>query len=296
MPMRSARWGATVFVVVSLASGVAAAYDSWFERVRVDGTLARSFPASVSHAEVSDGFLLGTGTEVVRTQPNGSLQIERTRVYTRVRDTETGHVSTFPEPWRARSVVTVSPTLRLLSEDTQLFFERSGDGVFAGSKLSERHAWLFDVDRTRVTAAADGRRLTLESFKGGKRVESDTYDYPRDAVPLELVGMFVSIAVERRLDKFDFELLVPGGSTHGVRAETHRTRDLTRFAKGYRVPKSRLTPSELLAVVDMRLASPVKYLFFPHHFYMAFSVREPWKLAMLWGGDPDENLQAFRLD
>jgi hypothetical protein len=294
---RRSLWVATAGVALALlTAGAAAAYDSWFERVRVDAALARSFPTSESHAEVNDGFLLGTGTEVVRTQTNGNLQVERTRQYTRIRDTDTGRVATFPEPWRARSVLTVSPALRLLSADTQLFFKRSGDGVFPGSKLSERHAWLFEVDRTRLTAARDGRRLTLESYKAGKRVDSEAYDYPRDAVPLELVGMFVSIAVERRLDKFDFDLLVPGGSTHGVRAETYRTRDLTRFAKGYRVPKSRLTASEPLAVVDMRLASPVKYLFFPHHFYMAFSVREPWKLVMLWGGDPDENLQAFRLD
>ena len=81
-----------------------------------------------------------------------------------------------------------------------------------------------------------------------------------------------------------------------MRAETHRTRDLARYAKGYRVPKSRLTPSEPTALVDMRLASPVKHLFFPHHFFMTFSVREPWKLTLLWGGDPDENLQAFRVD
>jgi hypothetical protein len=254
------------------------------------------FPASESRAEVSDGFLIGMGTEVVRPQPDGSLQIERTRVYTRVRDTESGRIAKFPEPWRARSVLTVSPALRLVAVDTQLFFKASGDGVFPGSKLSERHEWLFAVDRTQTKASADSRKLTYQSWKGAKRVKSDTYDYPPDAVPLELVGMFLSVAVQRQLDRFDFELLVPGGSTHGVRAETHRTRDVTSFAKGYRVPKSKLISSEPVALVDLRLASPVKYVFFPHHFFMTFAISEPWKLTMLWGGDPDENLQAFRVD
>jgi hypothetical protein len=37
-------------------------------------------------------------------------------------------------------------------------------------------------------------------------------------------------------------------------------------------------------------------VFFPHHFYLAFSASEPSKLVMMWGGDPDKNLQAFRID
>lgn len=289
-----ARRCAGLLALLALFPSAAAAYASFFERIHADRTLAQLFPASESHAEVHDGFLIGTGTEVVRTLPGGSLQIERTRSYTRIRDTDTGQIARLPEPWRARSVLTVSPSLRLLAADTQLFFKRSGDTVFKGSKLSEQHDWLFHVDRTRLKASPDGRRLTLESYEGAKRTKAETYDYPADAVPFELVAMFVSVAVARRLDNFDFELLVPGGGTHAVRAETHRTRDLTRFAKNYRVPKSRLTSREPLALVDMRLASPVKYLFFPHHFFMTFSVREPWKLTMVWGGDPDENLQAFR--
>jgi hypothetical protein len=293
---RFLRFGCQLGLAWLVASGIAAAYDSWFARIRADGTLARLFPASVSRAEVSDGFLLGTGSEIIRPLPGGGLRIERTREYVRVRDTKTRRIAKFPEPWRATSSLTVSPSLRLIAADTQLFFKRSGDTVFPGSRLSERHEWLFDVDRTRITATHDGRRLISESYRGGKRVKSDSYDYPTDAIPIELVGMFLSVAVDRHLDKFDFELLLPGGSTHGVRAETHRTRDLGSFAKGYDVPKSRLIASEPLAVVDLHLASPVKHLFFPHHFYMAFSIREPWKLSMLWGGDPDENLQAFRID
>ncbi|HET6339761.1 MAG TPA: hypothetical protein VFG30_41405 [Polyangiales bacterium] len=284
-------------IAFSVASaGVTHAYDSWFERIRPERPLSRLFPASESRAEVSDGFLLGTGSEIIRPLADGRLQIERTRIYTRVRDTETGRIAPLPEPWRARSVLTVLPSLRLIGVDTQLFFKRSGDTVFQGSRLSERHDWLFKVDRTRIAASADGKRLTLESYQARKRTKSETYDYPADAIPFEVVGMFLSVAVERQLDKFDFELLLPGGSTHGVRAETHRTRDLRHYAEGYRIPKSRLVAREPLALVDLKLASPVKYVFFPHHFYMAFSIGEPWKLTMLWGGDPDENLQAFRID
>lgn len=296
--MKRAHWFvATLTIVsVSLYAAQAAAYASWFERIRADGTLAKTFPASESHADVSDGFLLGTGTEIVRPQPDGSLEIDRTRIYTRVRDTESGRIAKFPEPWRVRSVLKVSPALRLVAADTQLFFKASGDTVFPGSKLSERHDWLFEVDRTQTRVSADGRKLTNQTFKGAKRLKSDTYDYPTDAVPIEIVGMFLSVAVQRQLDRFDFELLVPGGSTHGVRAETHRTRDVTSFAKGYRVPKAKLTSADPVALVDMRLASPVKYLFFPHHFYITFAIAEPWKLTMLWGGKPDENLQAFRVE
>jgi hypothetical protein len=151
------------------------------------------------------------------------------------------------------------------------------------------------VDHTSLRASADGKHLSYQVFLGDKRVKSENYDYPADSVPLELVGLLLTVAVQRQLDTFDFALLV-GSDTHGVRAQTHRTRDLRRWAQGYRLPKSRLVANETQAVVDMRLASPIKYIFFPHHFYMAFSVREPWKLNLLWGGDPDENLQAVRVD
>jgi hypothetical protein len=295
--MKRLRELACVVPLLMLVSASGAhAYDSWFERIGSDRALLKLFPASESKAEVHDGFLLGTGTETLRPLPDGRLQIERTRVYTRVRDTENGRIATLPEPWRARSVLTVLPSLRLVAADTQLWFKRSGDGVFPGQSLSKKHDWLFEVDRTRMIAAADGRHLTYETYRSGKRLKSERYDYPADAVPFELIGMFLSVAVARHLDRFDFELLVPGGSTHGVRVETHVTRDLRKFAAGYQVPKVRLTTAEPVALLDLHLASPVKYLFFPHHFYMAFSTREPWKLTMLWGGDPDENLQAFRID
>jgi hypothetical protein len=83
---------------------------------------------------------------------------------------------------------------------------------------------------------------------------------------------------------------------HGVRSTVTLTRDVRKEARGYRVPKDRQLAKEPLAVVDMRLASPFKYLFFPHHFYMAFSAAQPSKLMMMWGGDPEATLQAFRVD
>jgi hypothetical protein len=290
------RLAAVALVVAVVCASRVYAFDSWFERIRPDRTLSRGFPASETRAEVNDGFLLGTGSEIIRSLPDGRLRVERTRIYTRVRDTESGRIATFPEAWRVDSVLTVLPSLRLVAADTRMSFKRSGDTVFKGSRLSERHEWLFEVDRTRLIATPDGRRLSFERFKGTKRVESETYDYPTNAIPIELVNMFVSVAVQRNLDNFDFEMLLPGGTTHGVRAQTHRTRDLRRFAEGYRVAKSRLVVDEPLAVVDMHLASPLKYVFFPHHFFLAFSTREPWKLNLIWGGDPDENLQAYRID
>ncbi len=269
---------------------------SLFARIGKDPTLSQLFPDTIAKAEVQDGFLLGTGTERTRHLPDGRMQVDRTRRYTRVRDTESGRIATLPEPWEARSTLIMLNTLRLVSVDTRLTFKRSGDAVFSDHELSERHEWLFGVDRTQIRASKDGTKLTHQSFRGGKRVESETYDYPPDSMPLEIVGILLSVTVARKLDRFDFQLLVPGGDTHGVRAETHRTRDLRRFAKGYRVPPARLTAKELTAVVDMRLDSPVKYVFYPHHFYMAYSAAEPWKLTMMWGGDPDENLQAFRVE
>lgn len=272
------------------------AFTSLFERVRQDATLASGLPDSDARASVEEGLLIGIGGEKIRRLPDGRLRIDRTRRYTRIRHPETGKIFNLPEPWDGTATLFVDPSLRLISSDTRFNFKRSADNVLGDYKLSEHQAWMFENDRSVLRASKDGKSLTHTGYLGGKPVKTERYDYPPSAMPLEIVGLLLAVAIERKVDQFDFELIVPGGGTHGVRAQVHRTRDLSRFAKGYRVPKQKLQTAEPVALIDMRLASPVKYVFFPHHFYLAFSEREPWKLEMLWGGDPDKNLQAFRID
>ena len=285
-----ASFGLALFALPPLAH----AFESLFVRIRLDPSLAALFTESEAHAEVQDGFLIGEGSERIRRLPDGRLSIERKRKYTAVRNTETKAVAKLPEPWSASSSVLIEPNLRLVRSDTRYDFKPSGDGVFPAGKLSDKHSWLFEKDRTLVRAVDQGRRLQRQEIQRGKVIKEDRYDYPVTSAPLEVIGLYLSVAVARGIDRFDFDLLVPGGDTHGVRSEITRTRDLTRFAEGYRVPKARLKVAEPLAVVDMRLASPFKHVFFPHHFYMAFSIENPDRLVMMWGGDPDSNLQAFR--
>jgi hypothetical protein len=282
-------------LVCGTAGGVYA-FDSLFERVRPDSSFNALFAESTSHADVQDGFLIGTGTEIVKHLPDGKLQVERARHYTSVRRGDTGAVAKLPEPWDATSSLTLEPNLRLIRADTRIKAKRSGDKAFPDYKLSEHHDWVFKSDRSVLRAYDGGKRLQLDESTQGKLTDRKNFEYPPNALLLETVGMYLTVAVQRGIDQFDFDLLVPGGGVHGVRTQIYRTRDVRRFSKGYSVPKEKLVAREPLALVDMRLASPVKYLFFPHHFYMAFSVREPDKLMMMWGGDPDENLQAFRTD
>jgi hypothetical protein len=274
--------------------GLAYAFESLFVRVRLDPSLAALFPDSEARADVQDGFLIGQGSERIRHLPDGRLLIERRRHYTSVRRTDTHAVAKLPEPWSASASVLVDASLRLIQADTRYDFKRTGDAAFPDYRLSEKHAWLFDNDRSLVRATDHGRRLQLQEIKQGKIIKQSAYDYPPDSAPLELIGLYLSVAVARGIDRFDFDLLVPGGDTHGVRSQITRTRQLARFAQGYKLPGERLQTTEPLAVVDMRLASPIKYLFFPHHFFMAYSVDHPDRLMMMWGGDPDTNLQAFR--
>ncbi|MET0385196.1 MAG: hypothetical protein ABW321_04515 [Polyangiales bacterium] len=272
------------------------AYDSLFGHVRVDRSLADVFVDGEATADVQDGFLIGTGTERVRHLPDGRLSIERTRHYTSVRHKDTRQVAKLPEPWDARLSVLLEPSLRLIRADTRLHFKRSGDTVFPDKKLSEQHDWIFEADRTLLTSLEGGKRLRAQDFNAGKVVKDASFDYPHDSMPLEVIGLYLSLAVKRGIDRFDFDLLANDGSVHGVRSQVVRTRDFRALAKGYPVPKERLVAKQPLAVVDMRLASPIKYVFFPHHFYMAFSIEHPDQLWMMWGGAPDDNLQAFRRD
>jgi hypothetical protein len=269
-------------------------FDSLLQRVRPEPALANAFRDADSEADVQDGFLIGVGSERVRHLPDGRLSVERVRRYTSVRRSDTQAVAKLPEPWEATASILLEPTLRVIRIDTKLNFKRSGDAAFKDYKLSEKHAWLFEADRTLLRSVAAGRRLQLQSFQRGKLQKQDTYDYPADAIPLELVGMFLTVAVQRGVDHFDFNLLAPGGDVHGVRSQVTRTRDVRRFAVDYHVPRERLVTAQPVALVEMRLASPIKYLFFPHHFYMAFSTAHADELDMMWGGDPDTNLQAFR--
>ena len=269
-------------------------FESLLQRVRPEPALANAFRDADSEADVQDGFLIGVGSERVRHLPDGRLSVERVRRYTSVRRSDTQAVAKLPEPWEATASILLEPTLRVIRIDTKLNFKRSGDAAFKDYKLSEKHAWLFEADRTLLRSVAAGRRLQLQSFQRGKLLKQDTYDYPGDAIPLEVVGMFLTVAVQRGVDHFDFNLLAPGGDVHGVRSQVTRTRDVRRFAVDYHVPRERLVTAQPVALVDMRLASPIKYLFFPHHFYMAFSTAHADELDMMWGGDPDTNLQAFR--
>jgi hypothetical protein len=271
------------------------AFDSLFKRVPPDQTWAKTFPEYDSIAQVEDDFMIGQGTEHVHALPDGKLQVERKLTYTHVRRKDTQAVAKLPEPWTATGSYLLEPNLRIIRADTKLRVSRSGDTVFPGYKLSEHHDWLYKFDQTTLRSFDNGRRLQLQELNQGKVTSTKKYDYPQNSAPLEIIGLYMAVAVQRGLDQFDFDLLAPGGDVHGVRTNVYRTRDVSRFTKGYSVPKDKLQAKEPLAVVDMRLASPIKYLFFPHHFYMAFSAKDPTKLMMVFGGDPSAQMQAYRM-
>lgn len=272
------------------------AFHSLFDVVRPEAQWSALVPDSETRAALHDGVLLGVGTERIRRSTDGNLRIERTRHYTHVRHPKTGRVVSLPEPWEVTALVVVTPRMRLLSCDTHFRFKRSADNVLGDYKLSEHHAWFFEKDRSLLRASQDGKKLIRQDYLGSKLVNTERSDYPPRALPVEILCVVMSLAVQRKIDEFDFELIVPGGDTHGVRAQVHRTRDVRRFAKGYPVPAKRQVTRETLAVIDMHLASPFKSLFFPHHFYVAYANAEPSKLMMVWGGDPAETVQAFRID
>jgi hypothetical protein len=287
---------ALVFLMTVTAVSQTRAFSSLFERVRQDATLAAMLPESDVRAEMQDGPLFGTASERLRRLPDGRVRVDRTRHYTHVKHPKTGRFFKLPQDWEVTSTLILTSSLRLVSCDTHFDFKRAADRILGDYRLSEHYEWLFEKDRSVLRANARGNSLVRQDYLAGKPIKTERYDYPARAMPIEILGLLMGIAVQRRVDQFDFDLIVPGGSTHGLRAQVHRTRDIRRYAVGYRVPAHRLKAAETIAVVDMHLASPIKSLFFPHHFYFAYSDREPWKMMMMWGGDPDSTIQAFRID
>ena len=257
--------------------------------------MAAMFAAGDARAVVQDGPLLGTATEHTERRADGGLSIARRRTYARARDPDTGKVIALPEPWEATSRLEVSPALRLLQVHTQASFHRSAERVFGKGALHDALPALFEVDRTTLTAAPGGGKLDYRAYLGKQQLEHERYDYDRDLVPLEIVGLYLSSELSAGRRAFGFELLVAGNSSDGVDATVHTTRDLRPYAKGYGLPAARIAVQRDVLVVDMRLSSLIKRLFFPHHFYMVFAADDPSRLLMLWGGDPDVPLQAFRI-
>lgn len=299
-PSPSNAWLAAVCAVAALLAsslwptGVSA-YDSLFSQMRFDAKLAQRFPDGLVETSIEDGVLVGTASERVRHLPDGRLSIERRRRYTAVRHPDTHALGRLPEPWNAVSNLVLEPNLRLRSVETRVDFKRqSGDAVFADYKLSDEQAWLFEADHSTMRATDHGRRLQMQVFLHGKLVKQQEFDYPADCAPFDIVPLYMSAALLHGISRFDLQVLFAGDGTHGVSVQVHRTRDLVPYAKGYRVPKARLHTAEPVAVMDMGLASPFKSLFFPHHYYMVFSIAHPEQLLMMWGGKSDSLMLAFR--
>jgi hypothetical protein len=291
MPRRVAH--IVVLLTLSLVAGVAYAFQPLVERLPRDARRSELFANRGQRARVKDGPLIGRGHERSALAADGRLLVERTRTYLRVTHPDTGKVFELPEPWHMRSKLVLSPSLRLIETTTTLSFHRSIDRAM-GYPFSEEFDNLFEWNRVHTVASRAGDRLTRTATLDGKLVERDSYGYPRDAIPIEIVALVLAHAVKNRVTDFDFELLLPGGDRHGIASRVHRTRDVARFAKGYRVPLAQMGSAGELAVVDMWLASPIKRVFFPHHFYLVYSSENPAELVALWGGDPDKSLQAFR--
>lgn len=274
--------------------GAALAFDSFFRHVSSGQQLADLFKDSDAYAEVQHGAMLGTGHEKITRLPSGGLRIERSWRYTKCRHPEDGTVKPVPVPWEAYGALELSKSLRLIRSDTRLKFNKSADHVLRDFVISEEYDRLFKWNSVSTVASKDGGSLTRKAYLDKELIDEDTYDYETDAIPLELAGFFLSVAVHKKVDRFDFELLLPGGSQHGVRVEVHRTRDTKKYAREYRLSKRYLEPQTDLAIVDMRLASPFKKFLFPYHFYMVFAAEDPTRLEMAWGGDPDEPMHALR--
>jgi hypothetical protein len=293
MQLTSSRLWLAVACAIALPSA-ALAYDSLFRQVSAGTQLADLFKDSDAYAEVQHGAMLGTGRETWRRLPNGGLRIERSWRYGKVRHPETGAIRAVPVPWEAYGSLVIDKHLRLVRSDTTLKFNKSADNVLDDFVISEEYDQLFEWNRASTVASKNGRALTRRTYRGKELIDDDTYDYDPDAIPLELAGFFLSVAVDKKLERFDFELLLPGGSQHGVRVEVHRTRNTKKYASEYKLSKRYLDPQTDLAIVDMRLASPLKKFLFPHHFYMAYAAEDPSRLEMAWGGDPDDPMHALR--
>ena len=267
-----------------------AAHDALLRQLPHDGDFTAMFTAAVAHARVQDGLLIGDGREETQRLPDGRLRLLRFKTYRYARRPDTDKLVPLSPPWRIRSEVELDSRLRLVRDHTQLDLHPVPDEAIA------RHfAPLFALTESLTQANAAGTQLTRVTHNNGRVVERQRYPYPRDAVPIEIVGAVVAFAVAQGIDRFEFDVLLPGGATHGVEADVHHVHSVAAFVEDYAVPVAQVDRQGPLAVVDLRLSSPFKYLFYPHHVYMAYDARDPSRLIALWGGDPDENLQAFRV-
>lgn len=282
-----------------IAAGDAGAADVPIAHLPRGGEWAKLFDGTQPRAELRDGPFRGHGHERRQMLPDGGLRAMRVKVYTHVEHPDTHRVVKLKDRWTVTSVMDLTPALRLARETVRLDFRKSIDEVLGGYKFTEEHDDFFEWDEMRVRAQAGGTKLARTQILRGKVVEDEVYDYGADDVPMEIVGLVLSAAVKRGLREFDFDLLVPGGSTHGVHAVMHTTRDMRPYGRGYGFPRrlqDRLKATQEIALLEMRLASPVKYLLYPHKFYLAYERAAPQNVVAFWGGEPGKHLYAFRTE
>lgn len=293
------QWALGATLLLLSAPGGVRAHDDLIEQLPRGSRYTDGFDGGAPRAAVRDGFLHGHGRESHRLLADGRLQVDRIKVYTRVAHPETHRLVPLPDKWTVRQRIVLSPELRLVSSDTRLDFHRSIDRALTDYRFSEEHPRYFEWDHSRIRAVAGGAKLRHVRTRGGQPVDDETYDYPPNALPIEVVGIALSAAILNRLRSFEYDILLPGGSTHGIKVDVRRTDDLTGYAKGYGLPKrfqDHLKPGQDLLVMDMRLSSPVKKLVFPHHFYIAYLRDRPQEVIAFWGGKPGEHVYAFRTD
>jgi hypothetical protein len=281
-----------VVLVLGLGASVAA-LDGMRPWQPGRGQVGALFAESDTEAHVRDGLLIGRGHEHTQLLPDGGVRVTQLRSYTHTLAPDSGKRVALPEPWRLQSNMLLSPALRLLRAETTLEAHRSIARVLGEDSEDELEPF-FEWDRLLITAVHEGTQLTRTTWRKGQVVTHATHDYPSDAIPIETVGIVLSVAVATRTQAFEYELLMADGATHSVRARVHRTRDLRPFARDYAIDLRVLRGAGEFAVIDMCLASPFKRLFFPHHFYFVYSSAQPTHLLALWGGDPDDHLQAVR--
>jgi hypothetical protein len=267
-----------------------AAHEALVGQLPKRGDFTTMFTAGVAHARVRDGLLIGHGREETQRLPDGRLRFVRFKTYRQVRHPDTRRLVPLSPPWRVRSEIELGPKLRLLRDHTHLELHEPRD-----EEIADHFEALFELTESLTKANAAGTELARVTRKNGRVVERQRYAYPRDAVPIEIVGAVIAFSVASTVERFEFDVLLPGGATHGIEADVHRVRSVAPFVEDYAVPVAELDRQGPLAVVDLRLSSPFKHLFYPHHFYLAFDADEPSRLVAMWGGDPDEDLQAFRV-
>lgn len=277
-----------VLLTLVFAAGTARAEGPLSAQLPKKTNLAKLIGEHSGKALVKDALLYGSVSAKTTLLKSGGLRLVKKKVYDRVQHPETGKIYKLKDKWTVDYKWEVNSRLRIVSGIVRKKMYRSIEKTLGGFPFFEEYSKYLDWDEWRTTSNKNQTVLSTQKVLGGKVTDSESFEYEPNAVPIPVLELALAAAARHGLTSFDLDVLLPDGSAHGLDVTARSSKNLASVNGEYPFPASvrkMLKLDHPATVFEIRLSSPVKRLFYPHRFYLAYA-KSSRNFLGFWGGKP----------